>query len=56
MLNELVNEVRVELNTLGVDGVITATKGDDACPRNRETVGLDTVRRQQRNILLPQLV
>ena len=54
--DELVDKVRIELDPLGVDGVVTATQWDNTRPRNGKPVSLHAVLAQQRDVILPTLV
>lgn len=54
--DELVNEVGVEFDSLGIHGIVTTTLWDDPGPGYREAVRLDTVCLQEGNILLPQFI
>lgn len=53
---ELVDQVRVELDAELIHRVITTTKRNDTRPGDREAVGLDAVFLEERNILAPEAV
>lgn len=56
MREECIDEVWIESNSGRVYGVITSAERNDACPCDRETVGLNTVFGKHSNVLLPQSV
>lgn len=55
-LDQGVDEVRVELDSLRVDRVVASTKGNDSAPAQAEAVGPDAVGLQQGNVLAPSVV
>ncbi len=56
VLQQLVNESRIEFDTLGVDGVIAASQRDDSRPGDGESVRLYPVVFQKLDVLEPALV
>jgi len=53
---ELVDKVGVELDSLGVYGIVTTAQWDDAGPRDGEPVSLHAILVQQGDVILPTLV
>lgn len=54
--DELVDEVRVEFYSLGIDGVVAAAQWDDSWPGDGKPVRLHAILTQQRDIVFPTFV